>query len=128
MSNPIFLIVTSNGCQHCTQFKKNILGSLKDQLQNDNQVEVVELNLESTNSELPSEYPSDLRRYINWYPTFLLFSRDSWYRAYDEGVLKGLVFNGVVDNDQAKARLVGNKSINKNNIVSWIKNNLSSLP
>lgn len=119
--NPILVIVTANNCDHCKIFKKDILNDLKAALLRENKVTIEELNLNSTNDPIPEHYSQDLGRYVKWFPTFVLFNRESWNNGNN---LIGCVFNGIMD--KGEAELVGKRKLNKNNIVRWVNDEYPS--
>ena len=101
----VFIVVTAGNCGFCSAFKTNVWPNLKTKLVNSGRLNVVEIQLE-TMGEVHSEsftnlYPEDLRRYINWFPTFVLCTYSSWIKR-DQ--LDAVVMNG---------KMVLNESIGK---------------
>lgn len=101
----VFIVVTAGNCGFCSAFKTSIWPTLKPKLVNSGRLNVVEIPLE-TMGEVHSDsftnlYPEDLRRYINWFPTFILCTYSSWVKRDN---IDGVVMNG---------RMIYNDSIDK---------------
>ena len=77
---PVFVFVTADNCGYCSIFKERIWTELKNKLVSENRVDIVEINLPTTGSKPDIiNYPKDLRRFIGWFPTLILFPASSWY-------------------------------------------------
>ncbi len=74
-NTPIFLIITSKGCGHCTRFKNNELRDLREKLEADGNVNVIEIEYENVDI---SKYHPELKNIIYWFPLFILITRESW--------------------------------------------------
>lgn len=121
---PVLVLVTADTCGHCVNFKKNELNNLKQALQNEDKVYLIEINLPNTQSTPGIEYHPDCKKYIGWYPTFLLFSGSTWFNH--NVPLKGSILNGKFKDDQVIH--VGGYKMLTNNIIDWINQELSSNP
>jgi hypothetical protein len=128
IERPIFVVVTSRGCQHCRDLK-SVWSEYKEAIEKTGLIEVPIIDIEvNNNREKPDTkvYPRDLHRYLAWYPSFALIRSDSWYRALpgpgkntDDAVLKGIVFNGRLT--PKKVEQVAGPPATIENILHWIR-------
>lgn len=121
MSKPTLLIVTSQTCSACQAFKRSVQPSLRSKLQRDNRIQVGEIDLPTMSAPIPSTYPAELRKYIGWYPTFILLAP-----SRGNGV-EGVVFNGKMVNGRINGP-VGNRPISVEGISAWLDEELSGNP
>jgi hypothetical protein len=85
-------------------------------------VDIVEIPLPttSTTSLDTNKYPIDIKRWIQWFPTFLLFTSESWKSG---GKLVGFVFNGQF-NRNGKMEYVKDFDTDDESIYRWILDKL----
>jgi len=77
-SKPIFVIVTSDACAHCHIFRAKELDNVKNRLIKEGKVNIVEINSKTMTANAGDDYHPNLSKYIRWFPTFFLFTADSW--------------------------------------------------
>ena len=86
---------------------------------------MINITLESTrsaSSAIFDQYHTDLKKFVGWFPTFLLFSNKSWENKSSK--LEGLVYNGEYLNGNwglSKSPT----STDKSHIMGWIENSIS---
>jgi len=91
--HPVFVLITADNCPGCINFKSRIWPSLKSKLESDGKVQVVTIELPTTNSKPdPVKYHKDLVRFIGWFPTMVLFPADRWNNHSSD--LIGIIKNG----------------------------------
>ena len=89
---------------------------------------VVEINLPTTGSKPDTvNYPKDLRRFIGWFPTMILFPASSWYNniGADTEELIGLIKHGKIipatDTKPEEVEQVDkNMDLSEGGILKWI--------
>jgi thiol-disulfide isomerase/thioredoxin len=121
MSKPTLIIVTSKTCGACRSYKANVAPALLGALRKDNRIQVGEIDLDTMSSPLPSTYPKELKKFIGWYPTFILLA------PMRGNNLEGVVFNG----DMSKGHVTGpngSRPISVEGITAWINQELTSNP
>lgn len=128
----VFIVVTAGNCGYCTRFKTETWPTLKPKLVNSGRLNVVEIQLE-TMSEVHTDsfinlYPEDLRRYIVWFPTFILCTYSSWIKRdfIDAVVMNGqMIFNESIGKEVAT---LNSEQIdaNEENILQWLTQHLKS--
>ena len=121
MSKPTLVIVTSKTCSACRSYKANLAQALMAVLRKDNRIQVGEIDLETMRSPLPSTYPKELRRFIGWYPTFILLA------PMKGDQLEGVVFNGDMSHGHVSGP-TGQRPISIEGITSWLNQELASNP
>ncbi len=97
-SKPILLLITATNCSACVSFKEHVWGEAKQKIESLGTVELKQIDLPSTNSQLPQSLPADVKRYVGWFPTLILVSSSSWNRG-GNSKLDAEVFNGSFVND-----------------------------
>ncbi len=127
------VIVTAKNCGGCINYKKrtesDLLSGIKTLSDNRKSrgiggIAVININLESTRSPSSSifdRYHTDLKQFVGWFPTFLLFSNKSWDNKSSK--LEGLVYNGEYLNGRwglSKSPT----STDKSHIMGWIENSI----
>ena len=113
---PVFVIVTADNCGHCRNFKEKQWPFLKQKLQNDGRVKIIEIPLPTMGTIPGEEYHSDLVKYIGWYPTFLLFNGSTWNNKMT--ILKGLIYSGEIVNGKPTYR--NGESGDADSIYKWV--------
>jgi thiol-disulfide isomerase/thioredoxin len=131
LNKPVFVIVTADNCGACVEFKK-VWQDVKKNIQNLNLVTIVEISLK-TRADLPPPnlYPVDIRRFIGWFPTFLLFTSQSWDDALQNSSkqLSGVIFNGRVNSTTRRVELTETRiGPSSDNMIDWIRRSLNQLP
>lgn len=126
-SKAVFVLVTARNCPHCTNFRKN-WAEIKRALVETGLIETpidIEVNSLSEAPD-PTVYPPDLKRWVTWYPNFLLFTKKSWQSAQPglNGSLEGHIFNGTMEGNMVK--YLGNGNPTRENLVAWVKSRSSS--
>src|SRR5665648_971061 len=111
---PVVVCVTSDDI-HSNIFKKSHWTELKPLLEADTRIRLVEIH----GSRIPDQYPQDIQRFIQWFPTLLLVSGSSWNKG---GKLKATVFNRH-DNDGCISYCIG-LTANKDNVLTWLNTQL----
>ena len=122
-SRRILLIVTAEDCGACGHFKESTWPTLKKKLIQFDDLDWREIFQRSRSDPIdPKRYPRDLQRHIGWYPTLLLFTAESWFRAKENPNerLEGKIFGGHFD---ANGRVAFNPSleITTEKILAWIR-------
>ncbi len=121
-SLPVLVVTMAKTCPACQTFKRRTWPSLKKEIEKSNRVELVEIEVSSTNSPPdPNKYHKDLRKYIAWYPTLSLFTGDSWY---SNNPLKGVIKDGKLENGRTVED--GDIDLAKKSIQIWLDENLKS--
>lgn len=142
-NRPVFCIVTAKGCPGCDGFKKEQYGVLMKLLESKpllGRIRVVEIEYPGLGTPLPKkstnnkyDIPDDLKRFISWFPTFVLINGASWNEGKE---LAGAVFNGswnsngIIIHDSVFNKSSPNESrnlrmTNGESIKSWIEEQLS---
>lgn len=123
----IFVLVTAKNCPHCTNFRKNWTEVQQALLETGLIEKPVDIEVESmADRPNPALYPSDLKRWVRWFPAFLLFSRSSWLAAQpgSNKLLDGVIFNGRMTANGAEYE--GNSKTTKETLVEWVKQNCNN--
>jgi hypothetical protein len=123
MSKPIFLLVTAGNCHFCTKFKNNVWINLKNTLEQEGNVQIVEIELPTTKSSISkTEYHRELYKYVSWYPTIILFPSILWNNFNSK--LEGRVMNGKIDNGIVSFDIDAKIQFNEMCILDWVDSNL----
>jgi len=131
-SKPVFCLITASKCPHCHTFRKT-WDDIRRSIESTGLVRIVDIELNST-SDLPDPkiYPKDLGRYVKWFPTFCLFTANSWNNSFpglgnndtmNESKLDGKIFNGILEN--GIPRYIHGQPPTKENLLNWIQNEVS---
>lgn len=125
MPKPVFVLLMAETCAHCANFKNKRWPSIKEELVKQNEVDIVELELETQTTKPSNKYHPDLSKYIGWFPTMFLFNGDSWNNHNSE--LKGVIKNGKLTNNGVENVKSGGKLVDysQESIISWVNKNLS---
>jgi len=121
----VLLIIMSDACGHCVNFKSNQLDILKKRIAKEyDRVAVKEITLPSFSSPLPENYPSSLQKIIGWFPMFILFEGgDDWCDPSKKNKNKSLpnfiVFNGEISN--GKPQIKSKYPLNSESILKWME-------
>ena len=105
MSQPTLLLITAATCPACVGFKNNVWPQAKSRLESTGKVRIEEANLPSMDKSHLAKYPSDLQRFVTWFPTLILVSPESWQRRtnLDASVFNGSFVNGIMTHGRDKA-------------------------
>src|SRR5437016_8207823 len=130
-SKPVLVLVTAENCSACKQLKARTWGTLKSEIIKLGAVRIIEISLNTT-ADLPSEnfYPIDIKRYIRWFPTFLLFTSKSWYAASPEvnkgskSSLEGVVFAGKFEGGILQS--IPGIGATQENVLKWLREELNN--
>lgn len=72
MSKITLVIVTADTCGACQKFKRDILPQLLTDIKTIPNINVVQINLNHTQENIPANYPSGLTKFIGFFPSFLI--------------------------------------------------------
>nr|QBK90752.1 MAG: thioredoxin-fold protein [Pithovirus LCPAC201] len=134
LSIATLVIVTAQNCGGCAYYKRKTEANLHSaiKLYSNNRksrgvggIDVINISLESTRSPSSSildRYHPDLKSYVGWFPTFLLFSDKRWKNK--DIKLEGLVYNGVNRNGRWELSK-SPTSTDQSHIMGWIKNSIT---
>lgn len=112
MNKPVLVLVMSQQCPACQNFKKKMLPELEKEFKNDNRFRFVVLDFPKM--EIPinkdgKEYHPELRNgFVEFFPTFLLFPGNLWNNK--DSKLKGVAKHVLSKNpkpDYSKASILG---------------------
>lgn len=116
----VLILVTVSICAHCVRFRED-WPKTKQALQETQLVDIVDIELNKFSDRPdPQKYPSDLSRWVKWFPTFILVSKSSWTNAQPgkNGRLEGVIFNGYMG--AMGATYVGSENCSKENFLRWV--------
>lgn len=127
-NKPIFLLVTAANCDFCIKFKQNvwdIKNGLKSKLEKKGDVQIVQIDLPTTGSS-PSktEYHKDLYKFIQWFPTIMLFPSSLWYNHNSK--LEGEVMGGKIVKDIVEFDKDAKLSYTELPILDWMNKTLTT--
>jgi hypothetical protein len=109
MSSPVIILVKAKGCPACTSFAKiwdkgrmmstSVLTAIKKVTPD---VRIVEINLPTMGSKVPSNIPSAVNNFLSWFPMVMFVPGQTWDNAMKDlsknTPLYGVkVFNGSDD-------------------------------
>ena len=128
---PVLIIVTSETCAHCVTYKKYYHYQVMDWVKQKKQVNLIELHLSDGLVRLAPEHHPDLKRYVRWFPQFLLFTGESWGNR--QGKLDGIIMGGEMVNGTPETVEEKMPPLNGSNIIRWAtehvsNNNISQIP
>jgi len=124
MSVPVLVVITADDCGACIDFKKNIWPGVKKTLEDTKSVEIIHKELPSIGSALPEDLPKDLGRFVPYYPSIILITRNSWNGGKGTN-LQAVAFNGVVDAATGKVKRIDQKQLQAfSQIPAWVKQSL----
>lgn len=128
-SEAVFIFVAAQGCGGCISFKKNQWAATEAALRGINNLTVIPIEVSRVGAALPSSTPKDLSRFVSWYPTFILVTKESWHK---NSSLEGVVFNGA--QGKSKGAIVTmapesqRKPLDTTNLVNWVKAEMATNP
>lgn len=77
----VIVVIKAGNCSHCQKLSLK-WPEIKMQLMQDNlNVRVVQVDLPRMQSPIPSGYPTDLKRFISWFPMVLMVPGADWDQA-----------------------------------------------
>lgn len=133
----ILFYVTAKDCPACTVFRPQwdtLYASLKKVWGDRLEIETIAYEKRTASALDTSKYPVDLMRYIAWYPTFILVSKDAYLeaKARTRLLLPAHVFNGVMP-PESGARVAALKGkdrqpLNVTTLQTWVERVLTSAP
>lgn len=117
----VLVLLLSEGCPACIQFKKNILPTIKKELENDSRFRFIILEFPTMAVPAPksNEYHPELRNFVGWFPTLLLFPSNLWNNSKSK--LRGLSKHG---DEKNPIEMVEKADWSKTSIFSWINETL----
>jgi len=104
MGKPVFVLATAQDCPACVNFHKT-WSQYREQLDKLGLVRTIVIDLPKRSTPVDSKgYPKDLQRYLQWFPTGLMFPGNNWdaVKSGRKSKLEGIVFNGTVGNSDPK--------------------------
>lgn len=119
---PILTLIMAKTCGACQNFKKRVWPSLKNELEREGKVNIVEIELPTTGSTPSDKYHKDLKKYIGWFPTLSLFPASSWNNRSSD--LKGIIKDGVITPSGVKNE--GNIDLSKKSILAWVNKTVNN--
>lgn len=134
LSIATLVIVTAQNCGGCAHYKKRTESNLHSaiKLYSNNRksrgiggIDIVNISLESTRSPssgILDRYHLDLKSYVGWFPTFLLFGDKRWKNKNVK--LEGLVYNGEYRNGRWELSKSPTPT-DQSHIMGWIKNSIT---
>lgn len=138
------VFATANDCSSCIMYKKKYWDATRAELEEKykGRIELVIINFETKrNLQIDTtQYPADLRRFIRWFPTFILIHGKTWELASPQSTtsssgestgstlntvkrLEGVIYYGTFVNDMAKQQ----NNIpppNAKHLIPWIETSL----
>jgi hypothetical protein len=124
----VMVLLMSDACGHCTNFKNTQLSTLKSQLKSIlPNVKLVEISLPTMSSPIPDPYPPSLKQFAKWFPTLLMFSQEAWSTssiAPHPPLTSGHVFNGKFINGNVEYS--PEAQMNVENIIQWAKQRIAT--
>lgn len=118
----VIVIVMAQGCPACEKFKSTTLQPLLGSF-NKKGYGVEQIMLDSTDSPIPSTYPSALDRFVQFFPCVILMQGKSWSSAMTNrsGPLSGRVFNAKKQGNRFVAVDKSQKqTLTASNVLGWI--------
>jgi len=118
----VLVIIMSDACGHCVNFKNTQLATLKRRIAKEfDNVKVEEITLPTFSSDLPEKYPPSLKNLISWFPMFMLCDGENWSSACNnkKNLSKFIVFNGEMSN--GKPQIKSKYALNAENILKWME-------
>jgi len=132
-SRPVFVLLTAKTCPACHNFKRKVWPSLKESLKKDNQVQIVEIEVPTTNSKPnPVKYHKQLSRFIGWFPTMSLYPAERWFNQSSD--LIGIIKNGKIvppgTDDKGKSypehvEPIGKINLTEDDTIKWVNYHLN---
>jgi hypothetical protein len=122
MAQAVLLYAHAGDCNTCKKLASR-WPAIKSKIEELKLVDIVEMKVPSKDSPVPQKdekgnvYPRDVASFIQFYPIFILISKDSW-KAGDK--LDGIVFNAVYDSGNWKSKV----SRQYEEIPMWITENI----
>lgn len=105
---PVLLLVMSEACSACVNFKQNTLPKLEQELRKIKDVEFLKLefpqmHVPPTDQGMKFEFHPSLYKYVKFFPTFLMFPERLWF---DKGSdLEGFMMNAEEFENKGKIDL-----------------------
>ena len=128
------IFVTAKDCSACVHYKDRYWNTTESELvtKYEGKLELIKIVLENKHRPQPdpNNYPADLRRFVRWFPTFILIEGKSWQNADPKitgsnrgSRLEGAVYYGQFVNDIIKQG--SNIPIpNSKHLIPWIESTL----
>lgn len=135
---PVLIIITSNECPACKDYKTNESKKLERLLQVDARVHVVKLEShpDIVNKRITysgaKRYHQELKdKYPCWLPNFILCTMADWQN--DEGPLNGIIYGGELKKENENGKIIdvvkeieGEYIVRAENIMNWIVEKLNT--
>ena len=115
MDKPVVVLILSERCGACINFKKKILPELEKEILNDSNLKLVVLNfpdmsIPSSNNNVGIYHPGLKNAFVRFFPTIALFPGNLWNNSNTK--LEGVVKHGEEQNP--------NVDYSKSSILKWI--------
>ena len=112
------VLVMSDVCGACQQFKRTMLPALKADLENDSRFNFVIKEFPTMDIGLPKngDFHPELRNFVRFFPTFILFPEHLWDNPKSK--LKGIVKHGNEESPKI--------DYSKNSINNWVNESLKN--
>lgn len=135
MNRPVFVLLTAVTCPACVNFKSKVWASLKNELEKQGRVQIIEIEVPDTKSKPdPNKYHKDLSRFIGWFPTMSLYPADKWFDRKSD--LIGIIKNGKIvppskdpetgRNIPEHVEMVGKVNLSEDDIIKWVNYTLDN--
>lgn len=126
MVKPVFVLIMSESCGHCANFKAKRWPGIKEKLLKDGKVDVVEITLQDSTVKPGKEYHPQLAKYIGWFPIMMLFNGNDWKNHGSN--LRGIIKNGKLTNNGVETVPDGDKQVDYSpkSILSWVNQNVEN--
>lgn len=131
MNKPVLVLVMSEKCGACQNFKRKMLPDLERDLNKNNSFDFVVLDFPEMvingNDVKNTYYHPELKNgFVEFFPTFLLFPGDLWYNR--ETKLKGVPKHNNTNVDYSKSSIISwiNDTVDRESMFSDRKGNSNS--
>lgn len=124
MSKPTLFAIYADGCPACEMFKKFARDTFIKEITKRNKVILIEVTLENIGTKLPDSFPSDLQKFVRWYPTFVLVNTDT----LTSSKINGVVFNGELKNGEYALKEKNLLRPTADNIINWVEWEITNNP
>lgn len=121
-NRPIFIFIHAKTCGTCKSYMPQWE---KHKSEISKVARVIEIELNTTKDQLPSNYPIGLSRYRRWFPMFLLIPASQWTM---NGNINAAVFNAADDGKDIRFTGEMDYSLLPTWVAGQLKNNVMFKP